>query len=178
MTPGMLKSLSVVYFIFEFLDLLWNLGFSQLDLFFPPLSGVEFFIIFLEIETAIIKTFCEVFIRYVFTCFVEFLFALVKFLNLLIQSGKDDFFGNDRLWYHNVENVLIRVNFRKYFLYEGSVEIFIFLYSRDGALEWTNSLINFVLFLLVFEELFFEFVFSRDDKISFRPQRDWAADSV
>lgn len=165
----MLKGLSVVYLILKFFDLVGDLCFSQLDLFFPPLSGVELFIVFFEIEAAIIKTFCKVFIGYVFTCFVELLFALIKFLYFLIEPGEDDLFGDERLGYHNIENILIGIDFGEYFLYEWRIEIFIFLYSGYGALDSAYSLIDLILFLFIFEELFLELIFPGDDKIAFRP---------
>ncbi len=68
--------------------------FSEFDLFFPPLDGVELFVIFPEVEASIVETFGKVFVRDIFAGFIELLLAFVEFFHFLVKSGEDDVFSN------------------------------------------------------------------------------------
>lgn len=131
------------------------------------MDRVELFVVFAEVETAVVETFDEVFVGDLFAGFVEFLFTFVEFLHFLIESGEDDIFGDEGLGDHDIEDVFVGVDFGEYFLEERGVEVFIFFDSGDGALDGADVLINLILFLLVFEELFFELIFSGNHKAAF-----------
>lgn len=111
MAPGVLQGFSIVDLVLELLDVLGDLGLPQLHLLLPPLSGVEFFVVFSEIKASIIQTFDVIFVRDVLACFIELLFASVKLLHFLVQTRQNHVLCNQGLRNHNVEDVFIRVNF-------------------------------------------------------------------
>lgn len=111
MAPGVLEGFSIVNLVLELLNVLGDLGLPQLHFLFPPLSGVEFFVVFSEIKASIIQTFDVIFVRDVLACFIELLFASVKLFHFLVQTRQNHILRNQGLGNHNVEHVFIRINF-------------------------------------------------------------------